>query len=292
MLEGLTANRNLYDLLCGANVGRVDGVFSSGIYFYIGDKLLMLHDRDYGFLPFGIAIANFEGNGKNMGLETGDELRCENGLISAANSSLKLRVSCCEDMPVATDYKALTAFADKAANMLEKNRRSEFSVYSSCEISDIDKGSIKDIFAAGAYKGMAALVPAMIKADPAELESALMKLIGLGRGLTPSMDDFICGCMFVLNYARDNWGTEIQCLDAMKCTLEKIVPQRTNVYSAAYILSAGRGDDFSIMRHCIENAENQSFDTWAQKLLLVGGSSGADMLSGMCFAANYILKHC
>ena len=291
MYEGLSADRRLFDFLSAAHRGKVEAVFSSGVYFYIGDQLLMLHDREYGFLPFGIAMEDFSGRAKSFGLEAGMALECVRGMITSPASGFKMQLAYCEasvDVPV---FSALSGFAVKAEKLLEDSLRSGLAVYSSCEMSGIDKSSIQDVFAACAHKGLMQLVPAMDAADGEDIESALLSLIGLGRGLTPSMDDFLSGMMFVLHYAKANWAVSAPCIDALQSALEKNVPQRTNVYSAAYLLAAGRGEDFSIMRQCIENAEKESFYSCAEKLMNVGGSSGADMLSGMCFAANYILKH-
>lgn len=291
MLEGLTADRRLFEFLSSSHSGKVEAVFSSGVYFYMGDKLLMLHDREYGFLPFGIAAEDFSGKAKSFGLEAGMALECVRGMITAHESDYKMQLAYCEAAVDTPEFSALSRFATKAGKLLADSMRSGLSVYSSCEISGIDKSSITDIFAVVAHKGLMQLVPAMEAADYVGLESALLSLIGLGRGLTPSMDDFLSGMMFMLHYARDNWGIDNPCIDALQRALEKNVPQRTNVYSAAYLLAASRGEDFSIMRQCLENAEKNSFLHWAERLMNVGGSSGADMLSGMCFAANYILKH-
>ena len=181
-------------------------------------------------------------------------------------------------------------FLKKAIDVLISTEKSSFSVYCIKDMDEIEKSEIADIFAQAAYTGIRKLYQAIELNSEEMIESALSKLIGLGRGLTPSMDDFLCGMLFVFHYCKNNLSYKLNFLAGLSSNAKKLALCNTNTYSAAYISAASEGEDFSLMRSCLESVAEKSFYDNVNSLLSVGSSSGADMLSGMCFAAKYILK--
>jgi len=290
MLEAIVSNEGLFNALSESARGELIGVFSSGVYFRINGKVLMLHDISFGTLPFGIAVEGIDKRCKELGLEAGMKLSLERGVFSTENGELKLRLKYLESSSKPVIIECIPAFAKKAEDALQASGRSALSAFAPCEPEKLAPEDIEDIFARAGHKGISLLVPAMAACDTELMEEALLKLIGLGRGLTPSFDDFLCGALFVLHYAVKNWKLELPCVVPLSDFVKKITPERTNVYSACYLHAAAAGEDFSLMRSCLENCGGLQAQESFERLMNVGGSSGCDMLSGMCFAANYILK--
>lgn len=289
MHKGLVSNRALYELLEHGASGEVMAVFSSAVYFKLSDKTCMLHDMAYGTIPFGISLPDINGNARNLGLEPGMKLRAKCGYLST-EAAFQMQISYKQSLTHPAKLSQLRSFAENAQRVLSDTQRSELRVYCAGNIAEVDKSKIEDIFAKTAYTGLLGLEQAMLENKPEAIEKALQKLIGLGRGLTPSLDDFLCGLVFVLLYAAREWHCSIPSLSALVAGIRTIAPRQTNEYSMAYLLSAAAGEDFSLMRECLENSGSDEACKSIEALLMVGASSGADMLSGMCFASNYILK--
>jgi len=290
ILEGRLANRGLFDFLAAGAPAKVMAAFSGGIYLDFTGKTVMLHDLENGCIPYGIALENFAGKGKAIGLEQGMELYAKGNTLVCEDVGLVIKLFC-EDMPhIRTESRCLAEFAKRVSKCSELSVRSALSVYSACDLNSLSKERIDDIFAKAAYKGISQLCDAMGSQRPETMETALERLIGLGRGLTPSMDDFICGMLFVMHYSRRMWGAKLPWLEELSSAVMRIAPRKTNPFSAAYLVSAAAGEDFSVLRMCIESACDESFDSKLSRLFKIGSSSGADMLCGMSFAANYIMQ--
>lgn len=289
-LEGWISGERLFKFLSAGVRGKVLAAFSSGVYLDFCGETVMLHDKEHGYLPFGIAIGDFKGRGKNLGLEPGTEIVCSDGILTCPAVDFFLKIYKAEERKKLCTSDPLPEFVRNTASYPELDKRSGLWVYAPCEPESLDKDNIEDVFARTAHKGLVMLVDALDSCSIELMENALHRLLGLGRGLTPSLDDFLCGMVFTMHYAEGHLGYKQPYLYVLSETLIKNVPMRTNVYSAAYLLSAAAGEDFSLLSECLENSGNTRFFDCVQRLLNVGSSSGADMLSGMCFAANYILK--
>jgi hypothetical protein len=111
----------------------------------------------------------------------------------------------------------------------------------------------------------------------------LTGLAGLGQGLTPSGDDFLCGMFAGFNSAGGLKGSHpakaalIAASDAM-C-------RRTHPLSAAFITCAAEGYVSQTVRALLGGPE-QGFDVnaMAEKIQAIGHSSGIDTLCGIMFA--------
>jgi len=284
MINGQVGNRELFAALSRAFTAEVKGVFSGGIYLFSDSCAMMLHDASYGVLPFGIAVNGFKGKGKELGVEAGMTASLEDGILKL--SSLEIKLFYTEQTERRTTPASLEKFITAAENTLKLSDKNTLGIYSRFGEMCSDKASIDDLFALTAYSGMSMLHSAMSEEDGDKLRQALMKLIGLGRGLTPSCDDFITGAMFMLSYAETHWSISTRQCSLLAEGILALADERTNIYSALYLKSAARGGDFSILRECIEMPDGEA----VSKLCEVGSSSGTDMLCGMLFAAGFLIK--
>lgn len=276
MNECFAADRALLEYCGGQHFLTVRGVFSAAIYLSDeSGKVLMLHDAGYGTLPFGLAVRDLKGRGRELGIYAENPAILGMGELCFPNAELSLRVLPLAGEPHPDWIPDTGKFGTAAREALERAEAS-LRIYTETIVCD----TAEDPFAAAAYKGMDRLCRGMITASRADIRAGLDNLIGLGRGLTPSCDDFITGLLFFLGYIRDCGGPAAAGLSALQEEVRALAEQRTNLFSAAYLLAAADGGDFSLMRRCIEEPGEEELSS----LLAVGSSSGADMLSGMCFA--------
>lgn len=268
----------------------VQGTFSSAIYLKTTEgKLLLLHDRKYGRIPFGIGICDFEQYVRKK-IEVTLEMPA---LIS--NEVLSFQDS---EVFVELKEEADPVLSDVVPNALEiLVRIREWRT----RLRENEKGAVlpllyrdkmyaafepDNLFAKVARAPLGRLEKALVMEDGKEVEEALRCLIGLGVGLTPSLDDFLNGFQYTLQFASRVWNKKIPGLNILTAKIAALAKERTNIYSSAYLLSIAQGERFSVLDRFLEGSYFMSREAGSQ-LLAVGASSGADMMTGIIRALTF-----
>ena len=104
----------------------------------------------------------------------------------------------------------------------------------------------------------------------------LCELIGLGTGLTPSGDDFLCGVLAGLHIQGNEYSEFAYCL---RNNIRKNL-QRTNDISAAFLSSAIEGHFSLAVNELWKNPDTEKI---SQMFHSIGHSSGMDTLCGIYF---------
>lgn len=111
------------------------------------------------------------------------------------------------------------------------------------------------------------------------------KLIGLGRGLTPSGDDVLSG--FSMVAAMENYPVDLTNIFA---EWDKRIKLKTNEISAASIYHSCQGNGREIMHsylYTLVNAfQSNSIVSELESVLRIGSSSGSEIALGMTLAAK------
>lgn len=267
------------------------GVFSSGIYLEdASGGLVMLHDVNCGSLPFGLAGRGIKDRAKELEISAGDTLIIDGGRLLRADGTLLANIGYTPENPVIPMLSAneWTAFIRReGGRLLAESGRSQLAIFASVCSEDIDRASLDDPFAAAGLAGMRRLERGLAAGDGAEISTGLDGLLGLGRGLTPSFDDFIVGAASALNFCAREFSVELSGREEL-CRVMTEKSDRTNKYSAAYLRAAAAGGRISAIDDMLTLAGSGEWPAAAERLLSVGGSSGADMTSGCIFAARII----
>jgi hypothetical protein len=122
--------------------------------------------------------------------------------------------------------------------------------------------------------------------DLAAFEAAVLRVFGLGVGLTPSGDDFIGGIFFALAHTpRTQWQCP-QPIDffATKNRLREAAKTATNAISAALLGDLMDGTSYRALHELLVALQNDNAtEIIAKKRALtgVGATSGSDMLAGL-----------
>jgi len=129
--------------------------------------------------------------------------------------------------------------------------------------------------------------------DSASVEQALNRLIGLGPGLTPTMDDVLTGLVYLLAFLDRSGGQGIPAAGPLPGLISECCYKRTSEISGAYLLSAARGDAFSILEDVANSllvvGGGHGLGRSIESLLAVGSDSGGNMLTGILLG---VLYHC
>jgi|GEM_PF-4228681 len=264
-------------ILAGGATGTVIALFSKACYISFNGWILMLCGDMCPEVPFSVFIEDYETRFVKCGVDSGCGAVFENGaLVSDGHFYLSVR------------NEALKAAGERRINCL--------AVDISCAVEEAvsalrteGKGILKSLLTGEECRDpfflkYRQLVPAFCEAavrnDGDEVQKILEDSIGLGKGLTPSMDDFITGflsCAALLDPQHGVIGRNV-----FKAAAEA-APKRTNAISAAFITAAAGCEPFAAVRDILERRPEA-----VSKLISAGSSSGSDMLCGLVYAAGII----
>jgi hypothetical protein len=118
---------------------------------------------------------------------------------------------------------------------------------------------------------------------------AVDALIGLGGGLTPSGDDFLCGVMTALHY----FGREAIAARMAQAVLPRAAGN-TNLISDAYLRCAAAGEASRVLFDALASLAGEDHALLEQRLDAVDGvghTSGWDCLAGAISACVEIAAH-
>ena len=284
MIQSSYAGPQVEKCLGQPGCGSILGVFHHGWYLDCGGQVLLLHNTGYGRVPFGIGVDGFEACIPYRKELEGSEIQWENGVLTIPCADRSITLSPADEPPLRPfDSGVLYEMVPMAERLLEQ----EGSGYLRTLLpfaNEIVRGQNPslsgDLYLSRSGEALAAFFRAMAEGE-AVLEEALRKMVGFGTGLTPSLDDWLVGFLYVLLRQRELSQTAALCR-----LVSRLSENRTNRISAVYLTAAAEGLYFESLQRAGEACSGENL----RPLMEVGSSSGSDMLTGMLFAACY-LKH-
>jgi hypothetical protein len=133
-----------------------------------------------------------------------------------------------------------------------------------------------------------AVAQALRAQDLAAFEAAALRVLGLGHGLTPSGDDLLGGIFFTLAHAPITsdaaWRSAMPGLHAR---IRSTAQSATNPISAALLDDLMRGSSYRVLHDvfdAFQAGQPGRITDAVNRLLLLGASSGGDMLAGVFLA--------
>ena len=188
---------------------RVQGVFSKAMYLQLPDgRLIMLHDETFGLIPFGVGLRTYaELAAKQLTVQAGAAGRLDGGLLTIDGCPVSIRLEARACAPVSAVRPARGALESGAAAW--GRRLSGCGKGAVLPLLGLGRPGEENLFARAAQKPLAQLRGALVSDSRADMEAALLGLLGLGPGLTPSLDDFISGLQYTLLFSARNWGLSL-----------------------------------------------------------------------------------
>jgi hypothetical protein len=130
---------------------------------------------------------------------------------------------------------------------------------------------------------------AFLAQDEIQILKHANPIIGYGRGLTPSGDDFFCGLLFTLNrvIVEEKYLNFIQSVNKQILT---IAEEKTNSISQSLLYSATLGSADVRVQNAVDVLTDSSIDFKDQAIQMTryGHSSGADLFVGISIAIQII----
>lgn len=237
-------------------------MFSSALYCNFGEEILLFHSSAYGEVPFGAALDDIQSFLGGCKAKPGDPavLQKDGFSLGAQNYILQL--------PGAGRLDALYAFI-----------RENGSPHGMLSLLETD---------AATKAALPALETAFCKDDAVGAGDAALRLIGRGRGLTPSGDDFLCGFFQTLYAARKAQIAVPKITDACAAAVSDALA-RTSQISGAYLRHALADSYFTVYDAAVHAVlGNSDFDKACRFVFTMGASSGTDTLLGALSAARIL----
>ncbi len=256
--------------------GEVCGIFSHALYCTFGDAVLLLHGSEWGEVPFGIAARDIVAFRAVLTAREGDAVA-----FTAEGLRIGQQLFAC-----ALKAPVRAAPAQPMLPTAERIRVVEDYVHahgSDAGILDCIRGN-----RAHAAESVQTLSAALRENDGDRAAAAAVRLIGLGRGLTPSGDDYLCG-FFTLLAAAERGG--IGAVRAAKSCTDAVLRNlaRTSRISGAYLQNALCGEYFTVYDRAARALLAREDPTpHCDFVLGMGASSGTDTLCGAIAAAKVL----
>jgi hypothetical protein len=141
----------------------------------------------------------------------------------------------------------------------------------------------------GITAGLQALYAALLDGNADAASAALVGLLGLGPGLTPSGDDVVCGILADLTWQTERSSPHQQLAAALAQAVNAVAATRTNRISAALLRHAATGllyaPAMDLGAALLAGDSAAAYDA-ALCLLAIGHTSGADLAVGILFALS------
>lgn len=182
-----------------------------------------------------------------------------------------------------TWHPRLTASSDFATAMSATNKAAivEYATHIA------PKGSLLEIFTDGqslllgrVREGASLLRDGIVSVNESECLQGAELLAGLGGGLTPSSDDFVCGVFLWAHITHRGHALLLRAADA--------IAPKTTILSAAFVRAAARGECMMVWHSFIDALTSTPRDMRnllraTDAILKIGHTSGADALAGFLY---------
>lgn len=256
--------------------GKVCGVFSSALYCDFGKEILLFHGSAYGEVPFGVALDDIQSFLGGCKAEVGDAaILCAHDFSLGAQSYL-LRQGA--GRPPRQTGVLLPPGAERLDTLYTfiRENGSPHGILSLLETDAATKAALP------------ALESAFCMGDAGAASDAALRLIGRGRGLTPSGDDFLCGFFQTLYAARKAEIAVPEITETCAAAVSGALA-RTSQISGAYLRHALAGSYFTVYDVAVHAVLGDSdFDKACRFVFTMGASSGTDTLLGALAAARVL----
>ena len=199
LFDGVVYDEKLLRRFYSGEELELVGAFSEGVYFNGPRGIVLIHDSQYGSLPFGIAVRAFSGSGRELGLVPGSKAVLSSEGLRGIGYSLQVLVSPgrpYRSVPYMPSKESLHKLYRISLSVLVESERASLLPYCIPPGAEVQRDKLTDDFARAGLGHMLLFRSAIAKNDSHALSEALSGLIGLGRGLTPSFDDFLTGMLF------------------------------------------------------------------------------------------------
>lgn len=274
--EKVLVSQSVSRFLQGSCQGDILLSTSRGVYLTFPGQILMLTDALWGVTPIGIGLADFAGTVSRLGLQAGQPVSLYAGQLTFLGGILRLEIQAFTQ--AASPFIPLADRITSAAVQLWQLHNPKGAA-GLCRPLLLDRDAPLTPLCQGALPPLKQLLQALWGSHRFNAGQAVSQLVGLGIGLTPSMDDVLLGML----YALLRWGDDRASL--LIESIRSLAPNGTHPISVAYLLAVAEGAPFQRLDDILW-ALTAQIPLDLQPIMEIGSSSGSEMLLGLLLAAK------
>ena len=263
--------------------GEVLLTTSKGIYLQFSSSIIMLTDQTFGLTPIGLGLSRFVDFVKAVNPEAGQSVNLRNGLLQFQRGTLE------------GNFQVIESTLSIGIPIPEQINRCARVLLEQCSQRSVAKLAAPlllgqqlkeaDPLFEMALPILGLLLKGLKTGNNEMIYDAVRQLLGLGHGLTPSLDDVLMG----MCYGLQRFAPQESCTATLSSAIIQYAQSYTNAISAAYLTAVAHGGYFQRLDDAmIDLYNNDAIDI--TPILEIGSSSGSEMLFGLLLAAKITSK--
>ena len=281
--DNIRLSSDIFFFLQNNSSGEVLLTTSKGIYLQFPSRILLITSQDYGVTPIGIGLSHFVDFLTVIDPKAGQKVAISDGRICFSGGILEA-----EWDVVTAPAKVIRIIPEQirccAQQLLEQcvNSRGVASLAAPLLLDlPLPINARSNPYCSVALRVLNKLVSG--KTD--NIEEVVRRLLGLGLGLTPSLDDVMLGMLYGWMRFAPNEPRTASLRDAILTN----APICTNSISAAYLIAVAQNGIFELLDNLIDGLSGETPINIAP-ILQIGSSSGSERLLGLLLAAKMTMK--
>ena len=256
---------------------------SKGLYLQISSKVLLITDWSFGVTPIGIGLSQFVDFVTEIKPQPGQYVQVQNGDLIFPGGILTATWEVVSPVTITGQLKREQIVRCSEILLAQCSARSAARLVAPLLLKQ-DTLSTDPLFSR-AHRSLERLIAGLTCGSEEAISESVGDLLGLGLGLTPSMDDVLLGMLYgFLRFAPQEAVTAV----LRDVILEK-APTQTNEISAAYLCAVAKGGHFERLENVLTSLYTDGIIEIGS-LLEIGSSSGSEMLLGLLLAADITTK--
>ena len=260
-------------LLRSHSAGRVHSVYGKTVNLSLGGRLLALQPLGSSLSPISLITDAEEAELRTWGLAAGDPVRVDRAGIQAGGRRFSIEKAARHELFLSEAISAarIEYLEKELCKLLKTGGRGTF-----CQAMQEEPGEETDFFLKAVKKRLADVNVRIKTGLWEEAAEGLASLVGLGIGLTPGGDDFLCGVLAGL--CLGDWRKR-PFLMALNAAVRRRL-DRTNDISREFLNCALKGQFGQLVHGFYERSPEEIFAEADR----IGHSSGIDTLCGILYA--------
>ena len=275
---------DIFDFLQNRHTGEVLLTTSKGVYLQFPTRILQITSDSFGVTPIGIGLERYDDFLTDISPKAGDTVSVTPGRIQFPTGTLLIQFGTIGHKSQVTSIHCQTVLTWAAALQRSCKVHSAATLSAPLLLNQPQPLSLSP-WCKQAQPLLVTLLNALKHCDYDSICASVGNLLGLGIGLTPSLDDVLLGMLYGLLRLAPQWESTVHLCTA----IQEMAEEKTNAISAAYLTAVAAGGPFSRLDTVLQELGCSALPCIAP-MMEIGSSSGSEMLFGLLLAAKLTTK--
>lgn len=272
-----------------ARNGTVHSVFDHAVNVDFGtDGLIGLLAQEKALTPYAVS-ARMSDPFTQTGVRAGMAAYLQEGILHIPDARIRLDLSCAVAVDLSIDSIEIRHTDETGEALLLLISEALTAADAEHSLVPFATGATGNMYTKFLAPRLQNLVMSVARGEFDTAEKAAAGCAGCGIGLTPSSDDLLTGYFATLHllFRAQKLFQEKTHISNMA----RAAAARTNAVSAAFLLHSGQGlaneAVCDLLRAMYTDHDQTAARNAIRRVLAIGSTSGADMLTGIWFALRY-----